>query len=129
MLQTAIFEILAIWLGLVAPSVATVIGAEAGILLNFTLNNWFAFGDIATRHSVLMRLARFHLVVSGAVLIQFICVYLTENATTDIVLLHLAYGGSIILSFFWNYTWYRLWIWRYHASSTKEVSPRSKANP
>lgn len=129
MLQTAIFEVLAIWLKLVAPSTATVIGGEAGILLNFFLNNRFSFGHVTPRTSLLSRLLQFHLVVSGALLIQYVSVYIAERSTESIVTLHAVYLGSIIVSFCWNYSWYKLWIWRHRSLGSENSGPPHEPNP
>ncbi|MSR71028.1 GtrA family protein [Candidatus Kaiserbacteria bacterium] len=110
--QTIVFETLGIWLGWVRPSTAVLIGAELGIIINFTLSNRFAFGD--RRHTSLWgRLVRFHIVVAGALVIQWLCVYLTETTTQDWLLIHAAYAAGLIISFFYNYTGYRLWVWRH----------------
>lgn len=111
--QTIVFELLAFWLGVLRPSLATLVGAEFGVITNFLLNNRFSFNDRA--HAPLpYRLARFHIVVSGSLFIQWLCVFLAELATQDPWLLRGAYALGILIGFVSNYTGYRLWVWRHH---------------
>lgn len=109
--QTGIFEILGIWLELVRPSTAGIIGAEAGVLTSFILNNRFSFGS--HRHtSIGARLARYHVVVSGSLLIQWTCLFIVEQGSYGWLAIHAAYVAGILLGFIFNYTGYRLWVWR-----------------
>jgi len=111
--QTIVFEIVGIWLGLLRPSLATLLGAEFGIITNFFLNNRFSFNDRA--HAPLpMRLLRFHAVVSGSLFIQWLCVFTAESFTTNFFVIHGAYATGILLGFISNYTGYRLWVWKHH---------------
>ncbi len=111
--QTAVFEVVAIWLGLVSPSTGTIIGAEAGILTNFFLNNKLSFHDRRADGVTLHRIFRFHLVVSGSVFIQWLFVFIAENVGASLFTIHVAYASGIVLGFVWNYNWYRLWVWRH----------------
>lgn len=120
--QTIIFEILGVFLQLAAPSTAVVIGAEAGILTNFYLNNRFSFNDRQHTISLFSRLVRFHMVVSGSVILQWLFVFITEHQTSDPFFIHIAYAAGIILGFAWNYTFYLLFVWR-HAVPTDEKLP------
>lgn len=113
--QTIVFEFLGIYLQVLAPSLATVVGAEFGILTNFYLNNRFSFQDRQHQTSLLRRLLKFHLVVSGSVAIQFLSVFTAEHLTENLIIIQAAYAASIIVGFAWNYTWYKLWIWKHHA--------------
>ena len=109
--QTLVFQVAGIWLGLVRPSTAVLLGAELGIIINFCLSNRYAFGD--RRHSSLLgRLLRFHTVIAGALIIQWSCVYLTETVTSNWLALDAAYAAGILISFVYNYTGYRLWVWK-----------------
>ncbi len=111
--QTIVFEIVGIWLGLLRPSLATLLGAEFGIITNFFLNNRFSFNDRA--HAPLpMRLLRFHAVVSGSLFIQWLCVFTAESLTANTWVIHGAYAGGILLGFVSNYTGYKLWVWKHH---------------
>lgn len=111
--QTLIFEVLGIWLGLLRPSLATLVGAEVGVLINFVLNNRYSFNDRA--HAPLItKLARFHVVISGALFIQWFAVFCAESLTTNLWIVHGAYAAGILIAFVSNYTWYRLWVWRHH---------------
>lgn len=114
--QVLVFEILSIWLGFVRPSTALVIGAEFGILTNFSIANRYVFGG-ARAGRILVRLARFHIVVSGSLVIQWACVRLAETMTGDWLLLHAAYAAGVLLGFAFNYTGYKLWVWRHQAQA------------
>jgi len=111
--QTIVFEIVGIWLGLLRPSLATLLGAEFGIITNFFLNNRFSFND-RTHAPLPRRLLRFHAVVSGSLFIQWLCVFTAESLTSNIWVIHGAYAGGILLGFISNYTGYRLWVWKHH---------------
>jgi len=110
--QTVLFEILGIFLQIVSPSTAVVIGAEAGIVTSFYLNNRFSFHDRKHDISLASRLLRFHLVVSGSVVLQWIFVFVAEHRTSSPFIIHAAYAAGIILGFCWNYTFYLLFVWR-----------------
>lgn len=109
--QTIVFEA-GIWIVELRPSIATLIGAECGILTSFILNNRFSFG--ATGQSITHRLARYHMVVSGSLCIQWLSVFTVESFTQNILIIHIAYAGGIVAGFFLNYTGYRLFVWRSH---------------
>jgi putative flippase GtrA len=113
LVQTFIFEVLAFWLGILRPSVAVLVGAEFGILTNFFLNHHLNFRGAADAH-LIARLARFHLVVSGSLFIQWVCVYSAETFVGNIWAIRGAYMAGILLGFVSNYTLYRLWVWRHH---------------
>jgi putative flippase GtrA len=118
--QTVIFEILGIWLELLRPSLATLIGAEFGVVTNFFLNNRFSFND-RVHAPLYMRLLRFHLVVSGSLAIQWLCVFTAESFTSNVWIIHAAYATGILLGFVSNYTGYRLWVWRHHMPEIKNT--------
>lgn len=121
--QTAVFEVLGIWLMLVRPSTAVVAGGEVAILVNFFLNNRFSFGDRADGAFV-SRLLRFHAVVMGSLLIQWLFVFAAEQWTQSVLLLHAAYGAGILVGFAFNYTGYHWWVWRPRDSQKEKTSPR-----
>lgn len=110
--QTAVFEIIGVYLQLVSLSTAALIGSEFGILSNFILNNYFSFQE--HQRPSMMRLAKFHLVVLGSVFLQWLFVFVAERMTHDLFIIHVAYGAGILLGFIWNYNWYRLWVWKKH---------------
>ncbi|MDO8518318.1 MAG: GtrA family protein [bacterium] len=112
--QTIMFETLGVYLKLFALSTSAVIGAEVAILTNFYLNNRFSFHDRQHNISLFWRLLRFHLVVSGSVFLQWLFVFTAEHATQNLLFIHGAYAAGIIIGFFWNYTWYKLFVWRQH---------------
>lgn len=115
--QTAVFEMLGVYLRLFPLSIAVLISAETGILTNFYLNNRFSFSDRQHEISLPSRLLRFHLVVSGSVFLQWLFVFLAERQTNNLLLIHGAYAAGIILGFAWNYTLYLLFVWRRPDSS------------
>jgi putative flippase GtrA len=110
--QTIIFELLGVLLQVVSLSTAVVIGAEVGILTNFYLNNRFSFSDRHQASPLLSRLIRFHAVVSGSVLLQWLFVHAAESRTTDYLVIHAAYFTAVSLGFIWNYTFYLLFVWK-----------------
>ncbi len=114
--QTAIFEYLGVYLKIVAPSTAVVIGAEIGVLVNFFLNNRFSFRDIYPTVPLWMRLTRFHIVVSGSLFIQWTIVFITQHITTDLLTLQIAYITGVAIGFISNYAGYRHWVWKHHES-------------
>jgi len=121
--QTIIFETLGVLLRIVAPSTAVLIGAEAGILTNFYLNNRFNFKDRHHSTSLTLRLAKFHLVVSGSVLLQWLFVHTAESNTKNILYIQLAYVAGIMLGFAWNYTLYLLFVWKHQETSVPNSDP------
>ncbi len=116
LVQTLVFEVAGIWLGLVRPSTAVLIGAEFGILTNFYIANRYVFGD-APPGRLLARLLRFHLVIAVSLCIQWLCVRGAELLTHDIVVIHAAYIAGILLGFVFNYMGYKLWVWRHTSPS------------
>ena len=111
--QTVVFEILSIFLHIVSPSTAAVLGAEVGVLTNFYLNNRFSFHDRRRAIALHSRLLRFHLVVSGSLILQWLSVFIAEHQTSSLLLIHGAYATGIIIGFVWNYTFYLLFVWRH----------------
>ena len=110
--QTAVFEVLGVYLQVVALSTAVLIGAEVAILTNFYLNNRFSFSDRRHDISLLSRLLRFHLVVSGSIFLQWLFVFIAEHQTSSYLVIHVAYATGIVLGFAWNYTCYLLFVWK-----------------
>lgn len=111
--QTVIFEILGIWLKLVTPAVATLIGAECAILTNFFLNERFSFRDMIDHTKPRWkRLARFHVVVLGSLAAQFASVFTAEHATSNFLIIHLAYIFGVGFGFILNYIGYMFVVWR-----------------
>src|SRR4051812_34153754 len=94
--QTAVFELLGIWLAIIRPSLATLLGAECGVITSFILNNAFSFAD--RNHGTLYgRIIRYHAVVSGSLFIQWLSVFIAESLHGGVVLLHGAYISGIII--------------------------------
>lgn len=112
--QTLVFEILGIYLAIVSPSTAVVIGGEVGVFTNFFLNNRYSFGDRA-HGSLLYRLLRFHIVVLGSIVIQWLFVRGAEHFDVGFFLIHVAYATGIVVGFVWNYNWYKFWVWQHRA--------------
>ena len=122
-IQTLIFEVLGIRLQIVAPSTATLIGAEFAILSNFFLINRYSFNDVTHVTSVLSRLARFHLVVCGSLVTQWLCVFIAEHMTEDLIIVRGAYLLGVGIGFIFNYMGYYLFVWRLRSNSkVKEQS-------
>jgi putative flippase GtrA len=112
-IQTAIFEVLGIWLKLVPASTAALIGGEVAILCNFALNHKFSFKDRGHGGSMVMRLVRFHMVVAGSLFFQWLFVFITEQFTTDVILIHIAYFAGVGVGFLTNYAGYYFFVWRH----------------
>ncbi len=126
MVQTGIFEVLGVWLELLRPSSASLIGAEAGVLTSFILNNRYSFGG-HSHTPLISRLVRYHIVVSGSLAIQWFCLFITEQGSYGWIAIHGAYIAGILLGFVVNYTGYRLWVWRHHDGPT--TATPTQTNP
>lgn len=116
--QTAVFEIFGVLLSLAPLSSVAAVSAEIGVLTNFYLNNRFSFNDRQHGISLVARLARFHLVVSGSIFLQWLFVFIAEHQTSSVLLIHGAYAAGIIVGFVWNYTLYLLFVWRHEEPPT-----------
>lgn len=111
--QTIIFNVLGVWAAMVSPSSATLMGAEVAILSNFTLNNRYNFvGDEYKRSSLIQRFAKFHLVSSGSLLTQWVCMRIAENFSRDALFLNTAFIIGVGIGFIVNYTGYYFIVWR-----------------
>lgn len=117
--QLGIFELFAVYLQILSPSIATIIGAEVGIIINFFINDRISFGDRLHKLPLAQRFLRHQGVVLGAVFVQWLCVFTAEGLTNDWLLIHAALLGGIGLGFIWNYLWYHLYVWRRHAVPTE----------
>lgn len=117
--QTTVFEVVGIWLELLRPSSASLIGAEMAVLTGFVLNNRYSFSD-RSNTPLWIKLLRYHMVVSGSLLIQWICIFSTEQVTDAWLPIHAAYIAGILLGFISNYTGYRLWVWRHVSPAAAE---------
>jgi len=114
-LQSVFFELLGIQWAAVSPSTAAVVGGEAAILSNFFLNSRFSFRDRVLRAAPLStRLLRFHLVSSGSIFIQWLTLFLAQQATGDAYLLRGAFVLGVALGFGINYAGYYFYVWRAH---------------
>ena len=117
-IQTLIFELLSVYFGILQPSSAVLVGGEVGILCNFYLNNRFSFTDRkASTVPIWERLLRFHIVVSGSLFIQWLFLFLTEHATTNLLFIHGAYFAGVVVGFVSNYAGYYFWVWRHPAAA------------
>jgi|GEM_PF-6756432 len=111
-IQTSTFEIVGMYLGLLRPSTAALLGGEIAVLVGFALNNHFNFPDRAT--PLYKRLFRFHTVVAGSLFIQWSMVRLAELYFPDTpLMLRAFYFAGIALGFLSNYIGYTLWVWRH----------------
>jgi len=113
--QSIVFAIVGLWLALVRPSTAVLIGTEVGLLVNFYLNNRFSFNDRG-HAPLLKRLARFHITVLGSFFFQWFFVFVAEKMTASTYILLAAYVAGALVGFVINYTGYRLWVWKHHES-------------
>ena len=112
-IQTCIFELLGIYLHLLRPSIAAVLGGEVGVLVNFFLNERYSFQERVTHKPPLLpRLMRFHLVVAGSLFIQWALLSFTEAHTQSLLLIHLSYVSGLVLGFISNYIGYHLFVWK-----------------
>lgn len=113
--QTLVFEALGFYMHLVSPSIAAIIGGELAVLTNFSLNERFSFNDRVTiTDRPLLRLVRFHMVISGSLFIQWALISLTEQYTESVLLLHIAYISGVLLGFISNYIGYHLFVWKHN---------------
>ncbi len=120
LIQTFFFELLSVYLGILQPSSAVLVGGEVGILCNFYLNNRFSFTDRNGNASpVWGRLLRFHIVVSGSLFIQWLFLYLMEHATTNLLFIHGAYLAGVVVGFVSNYAGYYFWVWKRRLSKVQ----------
>lgn len=117
--QTIIFNVLGVWAAIVSPSTATLMGAEVAIISNFTLNSRFNFtGDEHRKSPLLHRLLKFHLVSSGSLLTQWICMRIAEGMSRDALFLNAAFIIGVGIGFIVNYSGYYWFVWR--SSSSKD---------
>jgi dolichol-phosphate mannosyltransferase len=86
-------------------------GIEISIITNFTLNDYFTFGDRRTNNRTFIgRLLRFNLVsLTGAVINYGIAAVLSQIAGLNI---YLSDFIGIIFGFIWNYLWSNFWTWK-----------------
>lgn len=111
-IQTIIFEVLGLRLSLVTPSVAAVTGAIFAILSNFLLNERFSFADRVRKTSTAsVRLAKFYLVSSGSVAVQWVLLSATEQLTADLLILRIVYVLGVLIGFVTNYLGYYFFVW------------------
>lgn len=102
-----------------APAIAAAIGAEASIIWNFTLNNFWAFSkySITNPWKVLLKFPQFNLVSFGSLLIISTVVGLGTHfygVETRQIFLVIAIGFFVIP---YSYTMYNIFIWkRWHIS-------------
>lgn len=113
-LQSAIFEILGIRMGIVNASTAALIGGEIAVVTGFLLNNHFNFKGRST-DPFWRRLLIFHLVVSGSLFAQWSLVSLAEVYTSGTpMILRGAFLAGVAIGFVTNYIGYHLFVWRTH---------------
>ena len=77
--QAIVFEIFGLWLGVFSPSTATLIGAECAIISNFLLNERFNFRESSQASPFYKRIFKFHLVSSGSLATQYVCIFVAEG--------------------------------------------------
>lgn len=124
-IQSVIFEVFGIRLGLVAASTAVVIGGECAILSNFFLNNRFSFRDAALHAAPLLsRIVRFHVVSSGSLATQWTFLFVAERLTQDPLILRGTYILGVGIGFLMNYSGYYFFVWRKRRDDAGEPSSR-----
>lgn len=102
-----------------APAIAAAIGAEASIIWNFTLNNFWAFSkySITNPWKILLKFPQFNLVSLGSLIIISSVVGLGTHffgVETRHIFLVIAIGFFVIP---YSYTMYNIFIWkRWHIS-------------
>ncbi len=112
LVQTTVFELLGLQWAVVSPSTAAVAGALFAILSNFLLNEHFSFADRTHNASTSgVRLAKFYLVSSGSVVVQWVSLSAAEQLTTDLFALRAVYVLGVLVGFLINYTGYYFFVW------------------
>ena len=102
------------------PALATALSAEVAIVSNFIWNNSWTFADqkIFTVKQILIKFFQFNLTSLGSIIIQAI---ISEIGTRTLGIRYLAFGINtddvylmigILVGLFWNYTMYKLVIWK-----------------
>lgn len=118
-LQTAIFEILGVFMKIVSPSMATIIGGQVAIISNYLLNNFWTFKDKIIRDpsKLLLKFLQFFVTSNFAVIVL-------QGGTVKVGELLVPEGSLLIQGFYilgviftliWNYTIYNRFIWKTHS--------------
>jgi dolichol-phosphate mannosyltransferase len=91
--------------------IALIPGIEVSIITNFTLNDYFTFGDRRTGNRTFVgRLLRFNLVsLTGAAINYGIAALLSQIVGLNI---YLSDFIGIVIGFIWNYLWSNFWTWK-----------------
>jgi dolichol-phosphate mannosyltransferase len=86
------------------------VGVELSILTNFILNDNITFGKLSSRLHPLQRLALYHLVCAGGIIISLLTMYIL----TDMLDVWYIWGSliGIVLAFAWNFSMSRGIAWR-----------------
>ena len=124
MIQTLIFEILGLRLGLMSPSVATVVGGEAAIISNFIWNNLWTFRDhLITGSKIIFKFVQFNATSLFSLGIQFAILKFAETiAKGNDWVLRGFYAAALVIVILFNYFIYNKFIWK---TSTK-MEPNQK---
>lgn len=102
------------------PAAATALSAEVAIVSNFVWNNLWTFADqkISAVKQILIKFFQFNLTSLGSIVIQAI---ISEIGTRTLGIRYLALGINsddaylmigILVGLIWNYTMYKLVIWK-----------------
>ena len=116
--QLALFELLVVYLGLLSASLSTIVSAEAGILVNFFINDRISFRHRMHKLPLTRRLVRHQGVVLVAVALQWTCVFAAEQFSPNLLVIHAALFVGIGLGLIWNASWYHHFVWRHDISDT-----------
>ncbi len=113
-LQTAVFEVLGVFLKITSPSTAGVLGGELAIISNFTLNNLWTFKEAkVTGIKVIYKFIQFNLSSLIALAIQFVILRIGEVVSGGSkLIIQLFYLGAIFIVLIVNYIIYNIFIWK-----------------
>jgi putative flippase GtrA len=110
--MAASFETLGIWLDLMAPSTATLLGGEVAVISNFVLNERFNFNESEHSSSLLRRLVKFHLVQGISLVALYSILLIAEHLSRGALFLNAAFIFGMGIQFIINYTGYYFFVWR-----------------
>jgi dolichol-phosphate mannosyltransferase len=117
-IQTVIFEVLGVFMRVLSPTIATIIGGQVAILSNYILNNLWTFKDkiITNPAKLIYKFLQFWLTSNFAVLVlQAGTVRVGELLVGENKLfIQGFYLLGIIFTLIWNYTIYNRLIWKTH---------------
>ncbi|HBC72820.1 MAG: Glycosyltransferase [Candidatus Amesbacteria bacterium GW2011_GWB1_47_19] len=113
-IQTAFFEVTSVFMHLLTPSIATVIGGEMAIISNFSLNNLWTFREYRIAGSkIIFKFLQFNLTSFIALGIQYTVLKIGEDvAQGSPFVIQFFFFGALILVLITNYIIYNKIIWK-----------------